>query len=354
MFRIISALLIAISSSSLWAQTTQDVGAELVANAPDRHVVVSGDTLWGIAGKFLKDPYRWNDLWKLNTGEIKNPHWIYPGQVVVLDRSGASPALRLLNADGSPASLTSQGVEKLQPRIRDITEQKAIPAIPLKAISPFLNVPLVTDEKALSKEARIIGAQDARANASVGDLIYVTGLSGKTRLWQVFRPGKRLVDPVSGDTLGHEAIMLGTAQLEREGDPATLRLIAANAEISAGDRLVPAPAPDIVSYPQRLPTQKVDARIVSIDKGAEYGGRYSVISISRGASDGIQVGYVLALYHLGETVRDRNDSGNLEAYTLPDERIGLLYVFRVFDKVSYALVMQSDRQISTGDVVRNP
>ncbi|WP_222428734.1 LysM peptidoglycan-binding domain-containing protein [Denitratisoma sp. DHT3] len=321
---------------------------ELAQNAPERHVVVPGDTLWGIAGKFLKDPFRWNELWKRNAEEIRNPHRIYPGQIIVLERHGADgrPQLKLLEPE----------MVKLAPRIREESlAKREIPAIPQRVIEPFLTVPLVTGEDELDRSPRIVAIEEGRVNASDGNKVYVAGATdgNATRQWQIYRPGRKLVDPESGEALGYEAQMLGTALFEAAGTPATFRIGRAKSEIARGDRLVPAPRPDIVSYPQRLPAVPVAARILSIDQGVRTGGVLSVISLSRGAKNGVEVGHVLALYRVGEKVRDRT-SGSWENYTTPDERIGLIYVFRVFERVAYALVMEADRPFTTGDLVRNP
>lgn len=345
MLKIISVLLLAISSNLLWAQ---DTAPELAGNAPDRHVVVTGDTLWGIAGKFLKDPYRWNEIWKRNAEEIRNPHLIYPGQVVVLERNGP---------DGRPQlSLLEQNTVKLAPRIREESlAHRQIPAIPQQVIEPFLTVPLVAGGDALDQSPRIVAIDEGRVSASDGGKVYVAGAQddSRSRQWQIYRPGKKLVDPESGETLGYEAQMLGTARLESAGTPATFRIGRAKAEIARGDRLVPAPRPDIVSYPQRLPGTKVAARILSIDQDARMGGPLSVVSLSRGGKDGLEPGHVLALYRVGEKIRDRT-SGSWENYTTPDERIGLIYVFRVFERVAYGLVMEANRPFTAGDPIRNP
>ena len=210
MLRIISALLIIFSSLSFSASVAADGKAiELSPDAPDRHVVVAGDTLWGIASKFLKDPYRWSELWKLNADEVKNPHRIYPGQVVVLDRSDADPQLRLETV-------------KVAPRVRITESAKEIPAIPQNVIEPFLTQPLVADQAALDDAPRIVAIKEDRVAAGNGDMVYTVGGKLEARLWQVFRPGKTLLDPDTHEILGYEAILLGTASLMRQGDPAAL------------------------------------------------------------------------------------------------------------------------------------
>jgi LysM domain-containing protein len=341
MLRIISALLIIFSSLCFSAgAVADDTGLELSPDAPDRHVVVAGDTLWGIASKFLKDPYRWTELWKLNADDVKNPHRIYPGQVIVLDRTGTEPQLRLETI-------------KVQPQVRIDETRQAIPAIPQQVIEPFLTQPLVADASALDGAPRIVAIKEDRVIAGSGDVVYALGGKSDTKLWQVFRPGKALVDPDTKEVLGFEAILLGTASLVQQGDPAVFQISNARQEIGRDDRLMPAPHPDIVSYPQRAPAAKIAGRVISVYGGSLAGSRYSIIAVSRGKKDGVELGHVLALFGAGRQIEDRYRDVKTTV-TLPEERKGLIYVFRVFDRVSYALIMQTSRQVEIGDAVRNP
>lgn len=353
MLRIISALLLIISSLSLPVHADQDASSkplELSPDAPSRHVVVSGDTLWGIASTFLKDPYRWNELWRNNEAGIRNPNLIYPGQVLVLDRSGASPVLRLAN--GSSAAAEGGGTfttVKVLPQIRIEEAEKAIPAIPQDVIEPFLTQPLVADSAVLGDAPRIIGIKEDRVMAGSGDVVYAVGGPVKKKFWQVFRSGKALIDPESGDNLGYEAVLLGTATLVKEGETSSFQISNAKQEIGRDDRLLPAPNPDILTYPQRLPERKINGRVIAIYGSGLAGSTYSIVALSRGRNDGLEVGHVLALFTSAREV-----SNGLDSFTLPEERKGLMYVFRVFDRVSYALVMKSSSQVMAGDAVRNP
>lgn len=344
--KIIAALLIALSSAAATAQTAPQVVApkevpQILPSAPERHVVVPGDTLWGIAAKFLKDPWRWSEVWKLNASEVKNPHRIYPGQVIVLDRSGSTPRLTLLTT------------EKLLPRIREESGRQAIPAIPQKAIEPFLTRPLVLDESAVDATLRVVGVQDGHFMAGAGDQVYAFGNPGTVLNWQIYRPGNALIDPDTKEELGREVVLLGTAKMLKPGDPSTLRIIATKGEINNGDRLIPLPKGDIVSYPQHIATKPIAGRILTIDGGAPDAGRYSVVSVSRGRRDGLEIGHVLALYRPGDQFKD-SYKGDVREVTMPEERFGLLYVFRVFERVSYALIMEAARPVTIGDKVRNP
>jgi len=225
------------------------------ADAPDQYVVQRGDTLWGIAGKFLSEPWRWPDIWRLNKDQIRNPHLIYPGNVVRLDR-----ATGMLSID------------RVEPRVRvEPLVAEAIPTIPLKVIEPFLARPLVIERGGLDKAPQIVATQEGRFNIGAGARAYVAGLSNtKETLWQVYRPGSALVDPDSDLTLGFEAIYLGTARVVRQGvkdEPATVNILSAVQEISEGDRLVVAPQPQLFSFAPRAPEKPVRARIMSIYDG---------------------------------------------------------------------------------------
>jgi nucleoid-associated protein YgaU len=222
--RIVALILAAVVAVSAPAHAQGDV-PKLAVDAPDRHVVVPGDTLWGIAAKFLKDPYRWPEVWEPNRDRIKNPNRIYPGDVILLERGGVAgnmPKLKLATV-------------KVEPRTRVEQTAAAIPSIPGRIIEPFLSQPLVVDEGGLAAAPKIIATQEGRVYLGKGDLAYVTGtIDEKVPTWQVYRPGKALVDPVSRETLGYEATYLGTAQLERKTNPTTLKIVDSKQEIGTG------------------------------------------------------------------------------------------------------------------------
>jgi len=336
MRHIIFALFFGISTATLAQQAI-----ELAPDAPDHHVVVRGDTLWGIAAKFLKDPFRWPDVWRMNAEQVRNPHRIYPGQVIVLDRSDGRPRLKLAEV-------------KLAPAIRAEEISLEIPAIPPQAIEPFLSQPLVIDLAQFEKSPRIVATQENRLFTAQGDAIYATGVDPGVKLWQVYRPGKPLLDPDTKAPLGVEAIFLGNAHLVEPGEPANLVVTKSKQEIGRGDYLVPAPRPEPLSYIPRAPAVPVDGRVINLYGGVGEGGRLSVTSLSRGQAEGVEMGHVLALYRAGQTVSNRFDGGRPQTHTLPDERYGLLFVFRVFERVSYGLVIEATRPVVPGDRIRQP
>ena len=338
MRRIISALLISISTALAAAQGAQPL--ELAEGAPDRHVVTPGDTLWGIAAKFLKDPYRWGELWKLNAEQIRNPQLIYPGQVIALDKSGNQPRVRLV-------TVTEQRREYVEPL------RKGIPSIPPPEIEPFLSEPRVLEAKGLDAAPRVVALQSDRVIAGAGDTIYTTEVTADHKVWQIFRPGKALLDPDTKETLGHEAVYLGTARLTKGGVPSSFLVLTSKMEIVAGDRLLPAPRQDVPNYVPRAPDRLIKAKVLAMYDGVSFGGPQFVIALNRGKADGLEPGHVLAADLAGADVVNRYD-GDRTNYKLPDARNGLVFVFRVFDRISYALIMNATHPVVVGDTLRTP
>jgi nucleoid-associated protein YgaU len=319
----------------------------LAENAPDRYVVVQGDTLWGIAARFLRDPYRWPDVWEPNKDRVKNPHWIYPGDVLVLDRSGRRLRIRLATI-------------KVEPRTRIDELSTAIASIPAGVIEPFLSLPLVVEEGGLANAPKIVATQEGRVYLGRGDLAYVTGdVDDKVRAWQIYRPGQALIDPDTKEKLGYEAVYLGVANVERRTNPITMRVTESKLEIGAGDRLVAAGRPELVDYIPRSPTTDIRGKVMSVYNATQVSeaGSQQIITISRGARDGVERGHVLALYSYGPLVADRTnilDRTRRDLVKLPDERNGLVFIFRVFDRVSYGLVMSAVQPVKLGDIAQKP
>ena len=335
--------------------------------APDRYVVQRGDTLWSIATKFLKDQWRWPEIWRMNQAQIRNPHQISPGDVLVLDRSVSPPQLRLGDAGPARAAPSAPSGDadadsvKLLPRVyTDSLAAGPIPSISPRSIEPFLTQPLLIEEGGLDRAPRIVATEENRVNVGTGNVAYVSGFgkaAGAT--WQVYRAGQPLVDPESQLTLGYEAVYLGTAEVTRPGEPATVQIVSSKKEISAGDRLLPAPPPVIPQYIPHAPDAKVSGRIIGLYDAlaTSSGGRDSIISINRGKRHGLEPGHVLAIYRYvteydqSDYLKSRDRSPPIQ---LPAERYGLAFIFRTFNSVSYAIVMESTRPVQGGDLVQNP
>lgn len=383
MFRYIITLLM-FCCLSFSAQAEEVV---LKSKHPDRHVVVKGDTLWGISGRFLKDPWQWPKVWKLNRSQIKNPHLIYPGDVVFLDMSSGSPQLRLLRE-----TIT------LQPgAVEEPLDKVAISTIPLNVIAPFLSQPLIIEKDQLATSPRILAGQDDRVVLSPGTRVYINKIEeGDGLNWYVYRPSDSLIDPDTKEILGVEATYLGDLKVTKFGEPASADITKAKEEIFTKDRLVPTGDSVVTNFVPHAPDSAISGRIINIYGGVAEAGPESIVSISRGAADGLEVGHVLAINRYGRVIKDpefqkdkevnskpklkelnfdvthdaegkpivnfkkepENTTGKLVLepgmVKLPDERIGLLMVFRVFDRVSYALVMQATQPINKLDSVNTP
>ena len=305
--------------------------SEISANAPDRYTIKSGDTLWAISRLFLKSPWRWPELWGMNIKDIKNPHLIYPGQVLVLERKDGRATLRLAGSeDGQGAS---DGTIRVSPRTRyESLSDLGLPTLRSSAIEPFLAEPVVVDETALQLAPRIVSAQEGRVLLTRGDRAYARGpataplMDDQARLkqYRVFRNATPLKDPVTAEVLGYEAQYVGKATLirgettaqvdEKNGTqttaivPATIDIIAAKEEMRVGDRLLPEPPRQLLSYTPHAPSGAVDGRIVSVYGSAVVNAAQNqVVAINRGARDGMEVGHVMAIVKDGERVVDKSD-----------------------------------------------
>ena len=343
MRRIIFALFISIFGTAAFAATSAKP-LELAPGAPDRYIVVPGDTLSGLAMKFLKHPHRWGDLWNLNKDEVKNPQLIYPGQVLTLDRSGFTPKLAVSSI-------------KLVPREYIEQFKTGIPSISPAVIEPFLTEPLVMENGSMEGLARVIALSDGRVIAGAGDHVFTTPVTTTAKLWQIFRPATPLIDPVTKEVLGHEAVLLGTAKLVQTAELSEFQILTSKMEITPGNRLLPAPRTDVPSYLPHAPSKLLEGRVLGIPGGLSYAGANSVVTINLGKQDGIERGHVLVTELAGPTVKDREGRVKNEAiasYQLPNSQNGTIFVFRVFDRVSYALVMSAGRAVNLGDMVRTP
>lgn len=322
----------------------------LAPNAPERYTVKSGDTLWDLSGMYLTSPWRWPELWGMNKTQIRNPHLIYPGQTLVLVKDGDRARLQL--AEGEP------GVGRLEPRIRDTgSERAAISAIPNNLIAPFLSQPLVLDVNGLADSPRIVATQEGRVFVGRGDDVYARGIQDDSIVnYNVYRPLRPLFDPddkVRKKPIAYEAVYLGTANKVGGGEIAKIRIDSSKQEIGIGDRLLPIERQELVTYMPKRPDSPIDARVIAMYDGVRYAGGGSIVTLSRGSDEGVATGDVLQLYRTGETKLDRTASKR-EFIKLPDEQIGLAFVFRVFPGISYALIARGTKAVEVGDRASNP
>ena len=336
---------------------------DLAANAPESHTVQRGDTLWDISKLFLKSPWRWPQLWGMNLDQIRNPHLIYPGQVLVLVKVDGRAMLKLAQ-DPSPVP---GNTVKLSPRVRaELLPNGAIASIPLHLIGPFLNEAVVFDTDELARAPRIVATQENRVIVSRGETAYVRGDLAGARDFRLFREPKPMVDPESRQVLGYEATYVGTAEFVRDGGllptadgkasvvvPSTFTITSTRLEAGVGDRLSPVPPSVLTAYAPHAPNGSVEGRIVSVYGEAVRAGQNQIVALNRGARDGMERGHVLALWRAGAQAVDRTD-GQRTPMRLPDERHGLLFVFRVFDRVSYALILSVQEPVGVGDRFTQP
>lgn len=346
------------------AQQVAGAGVPLSAladNAPASHTVQRGDTLWGIASIFLKTPWRWPELWGMNLQEIRNPHLIYPGQVLVLVKDG--DRARLMLGRGAADGQAPSNTVKLSPRVRsELLGNGAIASIPLQLIGPFLNEAVVLSQDELAAAPRIVATQEGRVLISRGETAYVRGDLAGARSFTLFRQSKPLRDPLSNEVLGYEAGYIGTADFVRaDGQspvnglpvPSTFVMTSARQEAGVGDRLAPVPPRDFSAYVPHPPARPVGGRVVSVYGEALTAGQNQIVAINRGTRDGLELGHVLALWRAGAAGTD-STGAKPQAIQLPDERTGLLFVFRVFDRVSYALIVSASDPIRPGDRFSEP
>jgi hypothetical protein len=324
-------------------------------SAPTRYTVKRGDTLWDISAMFLRDPWLWPEIWQVNP-QVENPHLIYPGDVLALT----------YGADGRPViSLARGGGARLDPRLRSSELDGAIATIPYSAIAAFLERPTLLTREQIREAPRVLAFRDRHMVGGAGIEAYIRGLDGGSinQRFNVVHVGNQIRDPDDGDLLGYQGVYTATAVLLAPGDPAKAALTDSARETLEGDRLLGTESDTPLNFVPRAPDSEVRGQIISVIDGVELIGQYKIVAINRGAKHGLEPGHVLAIEEAGEIVRDRtrkNEGGvkASRAFTsrvqLPNERIGTMLVFRVFDRMSYALIVGASNPIRIADVVRKP
>lgn len=347
-FIIKALLLIALSVGSVAQADT----VKLAPDHPERYVVIRGDTLWDISARFLENPWMWPEIWHINP-EIANPHLIYPGDIIRLEYVDGKPVLRLER----PGTGDLRTV-KFSPTARVTVLDSAIPTIPLDAIGQFLKYPRIVSEGELEDSPYIVASSEDRLISGTGNKVYARGIDDDSvTRYDIVRRGQVYRDPDNRrDILGYEAIHIGYATVTRGGDPSTLVIEQAEREVLAGDRLLPLGEEEINQYfLPHAPADAVEGKILSVLDGLARIGQYQVIALSKGADAGLEPGHVLAVHQTGEVVRDNFTSQrSSRKVQLPNERTGTVMLIRVFDRVSYALVMEAARDLRILDTVTQP
>jgi nucleoid-associated protein YgaU len=356
---------------SLSSLTTAQERPTLKTDRPTEYTVAKGDTLWGISGNFLEDPWRWKEIWKGNT-QIANPDLIYPGDIIRLIFVDGKPQL-VVNSTAKTNSTTTPThtfsgnshnanaplkTVKLSPKIRSSSIKTAIPAIPLDRINTFLLRNRVVDTGVLNAAPHVLAGQESRVILSAGDNIYARGdFSKEINSYGLYRAGQSYIDPDTEEVLGVQAVAIGTAGIRSiDGDKGSFTITRSTSEIRVGDRLLPHAEREITStFFPNPPQNTVKGAIMNVETGVSQAGKLDIIAINLGAREELKQGHLLGIYKRGEKIRDRfaqnKTPKNIE---LPDERAGLILVFEVFEKMSLAIVLEADRGVVLQDIVSNP
>jgi LysM repeat protein len=327
----------------------------LAPDAPESYTVKKGDTLWDLSKMYLTSPWRWPELWGMNKQQIANPHLIYPGQELRLVKEGGRARLEIAGGGGAAGAV---GEGKLQPSIRDMgSERAAIRSIPTNLIQPFLSQPLVVETNTLNGAPRIVATQAGRVWVGRGDSAYARGIQDDSILnYSVFRPLAPLYDPDDVNRkkpIAYEAHYLGTANVTKPGEVARVEIVESKKEIGVGDRMLPVEAQQLISYMPKAPASPVEARVIAIYDGVRFAGGGQIITLNRGSGEGLTIGDTLQLWRSGDTIVDRTVPGR-QYVKLPDEQIGLAFVFRVFPTISYALIQRGTLPVEVGDRASSP
>jgi len=324
---------------------------------PQTYIVQKGDTLWDISSHFLRDPWYWPEIWYKNP-QVENPHLIFPGDELAIIYVGGQKRIQLTRR-GETGQALSGGMKivKLSPRIRAQSIDASIPSIPIESIRQLLAKPLIIDEEKLAESAYVLDSRDNHLANAINDTLYVRKLdpnAGNGR-FHIFRPNKPLVDTVTGEVLGYEALYVGEAKLERGGDPASLRVTSSAREILRDDRVLPIDNSHIErDFFPRAPKERIQGRVISLLDGISQVGQYQTIVVNLGLRDNIKTGNILQVDRNGKVVIDRNEEEANFEVKLPDERSGIIMIVRAYEKMSIALIMEADSPIRMDNKVHTP
>jgi hypothetical protein len=340
------------------AEPPHEGSIALAPNAPDSYVVKRGDTLWGIAKVFLRDPWYWPEIWQVNP-QVQNPHLIYPGDT-----------LRLVFIEGQPKIVLQPGLQRgdsarVVPRVRSQPLEAAVTTIPYETVAAFMSKPTVLSKDQIKDAPYVVATRDMHVVMADGDTLYARGFTNPAAVgthYNVVRVGDALRDPDDNRVVGYDGIYNGAGRVVRAGDPATLILTNSARETEMGDKLFQSGVDVPLDFIPSPPKTEVNGRIMAVSDGVTVIGQYQVVVINRGAQDGLNPGTVLAVYQAGDKIRDTQSQGFLRgdskliaaSVQLPDERIGTFMVFKTFDRMSYGLIMEAKNMIRVADKVENP
>jgi hypothetical protein len=314
-------------------------------DAPSSYVVQPGDTLWDISAKFLTDPWYWPEIWHINP-QVANPHLIYPGDTLALTWVEGQPRV----------TLASGGSTRLSPRVRTNPLTEAIRAIPYDRVAVFMTRPTVLSAEQVKGAPYVAYGRDDRLASAVGNDIYVRRLSNSKvgNRYSIYHVADELKDPDDGDVLGYQGIFTGEADVKRLSDPSTLLVVDSARETLEGDILLPLAGEPRTDFFPRAPKTKVDGQVMSVTDERTVVAESDIIVINRGSRHGLEPGHVLEIWQAGETVRDTTGHAVSRSMETPEVRIGHFMVFKTFDRLSYGLALDSEREIYVGDMVRSP
>jgi hypothetical protein len=346
------------STSPLPPQSAGDASSHLAPNAPDSYTVKRGDTLWGIAKVFLRDPWYWPEIWQVNP-QVQNPHLIYPGDT-----------LRLVYVEGRPRLVLQPGLERgnaarVEPRVRSQALEAAVTTIPYETIAAFMSKPMVLDQEQIKNAPYVLSTRDSHVVMAEGNTVYAVGFKSPAEVGQLYslvRVGEALRDPDDNKVLGYNGVYTGAGHVTRGGDPATLIMTQSARETYPGDKLIAGGVDVPLDFVPSPPKTNINGRIIMVSDGVTVIGQYEVVVINRGVRDGLQPGNVLAVYSESDPVYDNSKNGYVHPTStlfknkvnLPDERTGTFMVFKTFPRMSYGLIMEATDVIHVADKVESP